>query len=74
MMKKLKKYPILQAAVSILIFFIAVVAYSWQLNKAVEKTTMTTVNELAQHDKQSVESLIRTYWTELDGIWRATAI
>jgi signal transduction histidine kinase/ActR/RegA family two-component response regulator len=70
MMKKLKKYPILQAAVSILIFFIAVVAYSWQLNKAVEKTTMTTVNELAQHDKQSVESLIRTYWTELDGIAR----
>jgi len=68
MKRKMKWQHVLQIAAGLLLAAFAAVVFVWHLNLAVTESTMSTISELALHDKRSMEAYIKTCWDELDGI------
>lgn len=59
---------VLKIAASLLVIAITSIIYVTQLNQTVNFNMLNTINELAQHDKKSMEAFIQSCWSDLEEI------
>lgn len=63
---KLSYLPIIILAA--LIVCVAVIFYIGQMNDTISKNIMNSISEIAEHDKETIQTYIEICWTDLDEI------
>ena len=67
---RVKASTVAKVLVGIAVIAAVVAFYLTQLNLMVTNNTLHTIEELAQHDKRSIEAYTRTCWDELENVAR----